>query len=375
MKRSNSAARWRLSAFWAPLLSAVSLAAQPATFSVQPLETIPGGSVAIVNDVNEAGEAVGSAGEGTSACPENCAVIWNDGAPTLLTAEGATDTYAVAINNAGQVVGDGFTPNATGGEDYTAIIWNNGTASLLPGPAPQYPETYAYSINDAGKVVGVAVSSSDGDGEATEWNGLTPTVLGTARRCTGADTGSTATAVNSDGTVVGYLIVIDDQCPKDVATVWQGTTPTLLGGGVLYAINNAGLIVGEGAHGATAWVNGVATPLQRLSGASNNANSSATAVNNRGIIVGTTQVSKETPPGKTTYHALLWSSVSAAPQDLNDLISAAAAKKYVLTEATGINGSCTIVVNGFSRKDTINNIAFLLKPTNPSSCANGLLEH
>jgi uncharacterized membrane protein len=301
MKRSNSAARWRLSAFWAPLLSAVSLAAQPATFSVQPLETIPGGSVAIVNDVNEAGEAVGSAGEGTSACPENCAVIWNDGAPTLLTAEGATDTYAVAINNAGQVVGDGFTPNATGGEDYTAIIWNNGTASLLPGPAPQYPETYAYSINDAGKVVGVAVSSSDGDGEATEWNGLTPTVLGTARRCTGADTGSTATAVNSDGTVVGYLIVIDDQCPKDVATVWQGTTPTLLGGGVLYAINNAGLIVGEGAHGATAWVNGVATPLQRLSGASNNANSSATAVNNRGIIVGTTQVSKETPPGKTTY--------------------------------------------------------------------------
>jgi hypothetical protein len=65
-------------------------------------------------------------------------------------------------------------------------------------------------------------------------------------------------------------------------------------------------------------------------------------------------MSNETPPGQLTYHPLLWSSVSAAPQDLNTLISAAAAKEYLLSEA---------------RRDFVNTISFLLKPTDPATCA------
>ena len=369
MKKLTSAERWRILAFGAPLWATVGLAAQTPTFSVQLLGTVPGGVTAYVSGINQTGEAVGYAGEGTSSCPNNCAVIWQDGTPTVLALAAKLYAEAVAINNAGQVAGNALTPNGTGGDNYTAVVWNNAVPTLLPGPASQYTQTNATSINDAGTVAGYAYEAGAPGLEAIEWNGVTPTVLGTEPGCTGVTDGSIATAINNVGSVVGYIL-----CPNDVATVWYGTTPALLGGGVPHAVNNTGLIVGKGVGGATAWGNGVATPLQTLPGASSSASGSATAVNNKGIIVGTTQVSKETPPGKITFHALVWSSVSAAPQDLNNLISAAMAKEYLLTGATGINESCSIVVNGFSRKDTVNNIAFLLKPIKPSSCAKGTLE-
>lgn len=372
MKRSTSANRRALLAFGTPLLSAVSLAAQTPTFSVQLLGNIPGGVRAYVSGINEIGDAVGSAGLGTSTCPYECAVIWHDGTPTLLAVDAVFGSQAVAINNAGQVVGNAFTTNADGAGQTIAVVWNNGTPTLLPGPSPQYTQTTATSINDSADIAGYAFESGDVGYEAIQWTGLTPTVLGTESGCTD---GSFATAINVNSTVVGY-----NACPGqfpsvyDAATVWHGTTATLLGDGVPYAVNNAGLVVGVGTNGAaTAWVHGVVTLLQVLPGASNSADSFATAINNRGIIVGSTQVSKETPPGKVTYHALLWGSVNAAPQDLNTLISAASAKEYILTDATGIDDSCTIVVNGFSRKDTVNTIAFMLKPVNPSSCANGML--
>ncbi|HEY5101838.1 MAG TPA: hypothetical protein VII70_03575 [Steroidobacteraceae bacterium] len=77
--------------------------------------------------------------------------------------------------------------------------------------------------------------------------------------------------------------------------------------------------------------------------------------------------------GKYLYRAVLWSSTSAAaPQDLNKLMSAAVAKEFVLTGATGINDNCTIVANGHTRADMVNNVAFLLKPLDPSSCVTGL---
>lgn len=57
--------------------------------------------------------------------------------------------------------------------------------------------------------------------------------------------------------------------------------------------------------------------------------------------------------------------------DLNSLIDAAAAAKFTLTEAVGINDHCTIVANGYSKR-TGTKEAFLLTLTNPSDCGSGL---
>jgi uncharacterized membrane protein len=362
MKRMSHGLLSKLLAFAAPLLSTAGLAAQTATFSVQPLGTIPGGYFAAVSGINEAGEAVGASGEGTSVCPYHCAVIWNDGTPTVLAVEGSIEFEALAINNAGQVVGNALMPNATGA-NYTAVVWNNGTPTLLLGPAPQpYTNTGANAINDAGTVVGYAYQDGVLAINAIEWNGVVPTVLSTEPGCT--TYGSEATAINKDGIVVGW-----NECPSYVATVWNGITPTLLSGGEALAINDTGLIVGGRgqAGGATVWIKGVATSLLPLPGAV----SKATAVNNHGVIVGTAYPSP-TNADESLFAAVLWNSTSASAQDLNDLIGTAEAKKYILTQAVAINDSCTIAVNGYSRKDTSNIIAFLLTPIDPSNCGKEL---
>jgi probable HAF family extracellular repeat protein len=352
MKRAISAHWWKLLAFGAPSLSTVCLAAQTPTFTVQLLGNLPGATVAGVSAINNAGEAVGSAGSGTSACPYGCAVIWHDNTATLLeVSPEVRSSSALGINNAGQVVGNVDTTNGVS----MAVVWNNGTPTMLPSPVPQYTYTYASAINDAGQVVGAAYPPAVTGQEAIEWNGLTPTVLDTEPGCT---EGSYATAINSQGTIVGVNL-----CPANPsageATIWHGTTGTLLSVGKPSAINDAGLIVGEGIYGATAWVNGVVKHLAT--------GSVATAVNKRGIIVG------KMPGKRYAYHAALWGSVTAAPQDLNDLISAAASKDYILTEATGINENCTIVANGFLIKNSGATVAFLLKPIDPARCAKGLV--
>jgi probable HAF family extracellular repeat protein len=357
MKRSTSAKRWTLLTFGAPLLSAVGLAAQTPTFTVQLLGKLSSDESAYVYGINDAGEAVGQVGvllngNPSPACPYECAVIWHDGTPTKLEIEVSYASEAYAINNSGQIVGDVFT---AGSELGKAVVWNNGSPTLLPSPAPQYTITVAISINDAGQVVGYAAISDESE-QAIEWNGVTPTVLGTT--CAGS---SIATSVNRDGIIVGVTLCPPINGPYNrLATVWLGTTPTLLSRGGFHpkanAINNAGLIVGESLYGATAWVGGVVTLL---------GGSMATAVNDLGVIVGKAQENG-------LYHAALWSDVSAAPQDLNTLIGEAD-RKYVLTEATGVNGSCTIVANGYLRNDPYNSAAFLLKLTDPSSCGNGVL--
>jgi probable HAF family extracellular repeat protein len=352
------------------LLSAVGLAAQTPTFTVQVLGDIPGGAAAYVYSVNDADEAVGLVGLGTSVCPDYCAAIWHDGTPTLLTTQANTGSGAFSINNAGQVAGFIY-PNFS--VHYTGVVWNNGTLTLLPPPGPQYTYSFAYSINDAGQVAGYVFGSSGVPYEAAVWNGLTPMVLGVVPGCTYGS----ALGISDNGLIVGYL-----GCGKDgvaEAAVWKGTTAELLPipnptdggvGGKAFAVNDSGLIVGSSIsagtpYNATAWVNGVATDLGPFP--TKQGSSSAIAVNKQGIIVG-----KSTWVFDEITHAAIWSPIGAAPQDLNSLISKAAAAEFTLTEATGINNSCTIVANGYSNKTGALE-AFLLKLIDPSSCVKGLV--
>jgi len=332
---------------------------------------------AYVTGVNDADEAVGASGDGTSACPYECAVIWHDGTPTLLATPADFASGATAINNAGQVVG-GMYP-IPGGKN-TAVVWNNGKPTLLPAPAPQFTNSFAYAINDAGQVAGYVFDSISAPYfEATVWNGLTPMVLDGVPGCTYS---SFASGINGNGLIVGYLGCGKDGDPEPA--VWHGTTATLLPipikptiggpGGRAFAVNDLGLVVGASNNAggnntptninATAWANGVVTDLGPFP--TKEGSSSALAVNKQGIIVGKSAWVVQ----ELIAHAALWSPIGAAPQDLNDLIGTAAAE-VTLTEATGINNHCTIVANGHSQTGGYE--AFLLKLIDPANCVKGLV--
>lgn len=367
MKRATSSGRLsKLLAVGAPLLSAVSLAAQTPTFSVKELPTLPDGPETSVSGINNAGQAVGSI-TGDSFCPGGCPAIWSDGTPTLLGAvTGASPGVAYAINNAGQVAG-----TAVIAGNSQAVIWNDNNPTLLPSPGTEYTQTFAVAINDSGQVVGEAVGQSGTAQAAIAWEGSTPTVLGLVS----GYTGGLAYGINNDGLVVGK-ICCDVQEPE--AVVWHGTTATLLprlkpiqtasgavGNGVALAVNNSGLTVGvaasaTGREEAVAWEDGVAIDLGTIKG-----KSSATALNDRGIIVG----NSVTADG--TQHAVIWSRIGAEIADLNTLISATAAAEITLTGATGINNNCTIVANGYTN-ETKAATAFVLTLNDTSSCVNGL---
>src|SRR5688500_29411 len=95
------------------------------------------------NDVNEAGQVVGYAG--------NRAFIWNDGALTALPTLGGTAGMAEAVNENGQVVGSSsLTTPPTG---YRAVLWDNGGITDLTPALGQGETSSALGINDAGEIV------------------------------------------------------------------------------------------------------------------------------------------------------------------------------------------------------------------------------
>jgi uncharacterized membrane protein len=374
MKCATSSLCSRLFAVGGPLLSAICFAAPAPTFSVQVLTNFSGGTDAYVSGINSVGEAVGSVGSGSAVCPNECAVTWRDGTPSLLaTVEGAFATEAYGVNDAGQVVGNIYMTNY---DQSMAAMWNNGTLTLLPAPDSQYTSTGTASINDAGQVAGNASDASGSDSVPIVWNGLIPTVLGGVPACTG---GGYASGINRNGLIVGTLFCDHGLAPEPV--VWKGIVATLLPikptagapSGDAYAVNDLGLIVGFSNDAAnpdlapseaTAWANGVATNLGPFP--TKEGESTANAVNKQGIIVG-----KSNWFNNTFDHAALWSRIDAAPQDLNSLISTQVAAEITLTEAMGINDRCTIVANGYNKKTGAKE-AFLLALTDPSSCVNGL---
>jgi uncharacterized membrane protein len=333
--------------------------AQSPAFSVKELPMLPGDTTVNVWGINNSGDAVGVMGGEN--CGTNCtAVIWHSGTVTPLAAPpGAINYGSLSINNAGQVAG-----LAVLGVTSEAVVWNDGTPTVLPAPDSQHTETYATHINDAGEVSGGATEPGDAPpAVAIVWNGKTPTVLESPAGFTSAY----ANAVNDTGLVVGYA------CCSSAgfeAIVWHGTTPSLLAkqqpaataGGEADAVNNSGLVVGQSfntagdAALAAAW----ADRTIAIIGAQD---SIALGINNRGIIVG-----KFGSPNR----AAIWASDKATVQDLNSLISAAAANEVVLTQALGINDNCVIIAQGVAR-ETGKIKAFVLTLNDSADCVNGLV--
>jgi probable HAF family extracellular repeat protein len=219
-------------------------------------------------------------------------VTWTAGVWTLLPADGASITPS-GINNSGSVVG--AENEGDGDYHYSAVVWSGGVEMVLPdlGTGAFSDESYALAINDQGVIVGSSVNDS-GNQEAVSWTNGVITDLGGL-----GGPASSAVAINSSNQIVGTSSL--PSTGTSHATLWSGNAITDLGtlGGAsssAMAINASGQIVGASnivaeisdtttAH-ATLWTtNGPVDLNSLISLGANITLVSAVAINDQGSIV------------------------------------------------------------------------------------------
>lgn len=122
-------------------------------YTITDLGTLPGGNASYATAINNTGQVVGNSykGHGTSQ-----AFLYSNGQMQGLgTLPGNTDSFATGINSAGQVVGKGV----IAGVGAHAFLYSNGKMQDL-GTLPGGTSSEAIGINDAGQVVGDANADS-----------------------------------------------------------------------------------------------------------------------------------------------------------------------------------------------------------------------
>lgn len=200
------------------ILSAAPSQASTIRYTLTLLMGTQGDGTSFANAINNAGQVVGNSYpylSDFSPFPQSHATLWNGTTATNLGTPGG-GSFALAINNAGQVAGV---------QGNHATLWNGTTATdlgTLGGPT-----SVAYDINDAGKVVGDADINIYRDFHATVWNGTTATDLGTLS----GGTRSSALDINNADQIVGYSWTTDASTdplgiPTTHAILWNGTTMT-----------------------------------------------------------------------------------------------------------------------------------------------------
>ena len=251
------------------------------------------------------------------------AFLWQNGSftnlgalPLVASADDPSFTappssFAMAVNNAGQVVGSSQEPTFP-----HAFLWQQGKMTDLD--TGLYSGSSAYGLNNAGQIVGV------NGGHAALWQNGNYTDLGTLPN----QQGSVAVAINSKGQAVGSSMPANPTVSLGQmgqrAVLWQnGQIQDLgtLGGpsGRTFSINSMGQIVGQA---------DTTTTYPQPS---------------NGPVIANSNKAVATPPnpGPPRYipHAFLYSAGTLT--DLNTLI--AAKTGWVLDQANSINDKGQIV--------------------------------
>jgi probable HAF family extracellular repeat protein len=176
------------------------------TAPTTPLPTnLPGTGTTLVpapvNGLNDAGQAVGAANTlypNSAASSERFgpqhAFLSSGGKATDLGTLGGSSSAAMAINNAGQVVG---TASAADGTSH-AFLYSNGKMTDL-GAVSGSSTTVATAINASGLIVGYGTNAQNNQGSAFLYSNGTMTNLGSL---TGASL-TQALGVNSAGIIIG----------------------------------------------------------------------------------------------------------------------------------------------------------------------------
>lgn len=325
-------------------LSAAALAAGPeqivntrravSSYSVRAIAVPDGFSNAGANGVNTAGELAGSASGPNGSMP----IINIAGASLLLDSLGGLQNYANDINEAGQVVGTSQSQPWWGNK---AVRWNvDGTMTvIMPITGDENGNSYGNGINNLGHIAGQA-DVNNGMWHAFVWSKETGTIdLGTL-----GGSYSAANDVNDHGVAVGWswTNIGTETAFVTVDGVMQAL-PSFQGGeivgGMANAINNNGVIVGfsngeqYGIQRAAMWdEKGDIHDLGTLGGHSSWAND----INNAGVIVG------EALLKDGTRHAFIFE--NGTMRDLNDLLPAGSG--WVLERALAISENGRIVGYG-----------------------------
>ena len=307
-----------------------------------------GGAGSVATGINNGGQIVGWA---QTSGGINDIFLDSGGTMTDLGTYGGESR--VSINNSGQVAGPGLTAS---GETH-AFLYGGGTATdlgTLGGIG-----SWADGINNIGQVVGwtqQTAQDASGNRHAFLYSGSGPMLdLGTTFDGSHGND-SLSDAINDSGQIVGCTI---DDSHGHYAYLCSGGSTQYLGalGGLwssATSINNSGLVVGYAQTASDeyhAFLYSGSGPMQDLGTLSGGTYSCASAINNSGLVVGDAYTSSGTD------HAFLYDG-SGSIEDLNNLIPFNSG--WTLDAAYGINDSGQIVgygVNPQGQQD-----AFLLNP-------------
>ena len=326
---------------------------QAATYTLSPIIS-PNGS-ALAFGLNDQGQVIGDA---TFSDGSSRAFLWQSGMgiTDLGVVAGDTNSSALSINDAGQVVG---TSQAAGGQPPHGFLWQANTGMVDLGASAGL-STQATGINQQGVVIGYASSTPDSSSgnfvfTYTAKNGIQPiTVPGVpvvdvdainnsgqmVVRSLNSDnllliTPGTATvaihgsgnlisggvmAMNDSGTVVGYIDPSNGDSSHGY--VWNQTTGFVdFGYGVSTGINNAGQVVGvedlsDGSGMAYLYDHGTVFNLATLldASAAGWTNLDPRAINNTGQIAGFGTFDGETEAFLLTPNGTSGAAISGVPE-------------------------------------------------------------
>jgi probable HAF family extracellular repeat protein len=240
-----------------------------------------GASQSFATAINDRGQIVGYA---TMANGETHAILWDKQDIYDLGTLGGTISQAQAVNNRGQIVGTSLTSSGIS----HAFLWEHGTMYDLDPRADL--GSGAFGMNDRGQVVGF-IATADGAGHAALWDQGRVLDLGAPA----PDGNSSALDINDAGMIIGGAYFPSED--HNLAVFWRDGVLTpfpLLAGheeSIAYSVNNRGQVagaLGSFPSQAVVWHAGAVTSLA-------DELSQAKAMNDRGEVAGLWRATPSSP--------------------------------------------------------------------------------